>query len=297
MSGNLNSIRDRLFKNNELNLFEFLRIIWNQKWLASFITLAALFIGVVFIKLSPPVYEAKAIIAPPNLSDISRFNAGRSISKYDLLQPFQRREIYTIFKESFESQLTRDAFFSSFHAEQASAKAVVTHTKKLFTPIVTTGLVEKGVFGKRFVSVRYTAPKEAAALVQNYVEIANQNAFNELLNIIKIQNNTVVTDLESRIHTAQLAVQEQEKRGDLDKAQLTLENTRIREMQENVGLYKDPKILESGLLYQLDGQIVIPTAPVSPRKGAILFLSVILGLILASSAAVLRAVLTERKVQ
>ena len=295
MSDNWNSMRDRLFKNNELNLFEFLRINWNQKWLVSFITLASLFIGVTFIKLSHPVYEAKAIIAPPNLSEISGFNAGRSIKKYDLLQPFQRREIYYIFKESFESQLARDTFFNSLQATQNSAKTAATNSAKLFTPIVTTGAVDKNILGKLFVSVRYTDPQEAVALTQKYVEIANQNASNELLNIIKIQNNTVVTDLESRIHAAQLAVQAQEKNGDLNKAQLALENTHIREMQENVELYKDPKVIEPGFLYHLDGQITVSTTPVSPRKGAILLLSIVLGLILGSSSAVLRACLMERK--
>lgn len=297
MSSNLNSIRDRLFKNNELNVFELLRITWNQKWLVSFITLVSIVLGITFIKLSRPVYEAKAIIAPPNLSEISSFNAGRSINKYDLLQPFQRREIYTIFKESFESQLTLDTFFSSFQAKQSSVKTTGINSTKLFTPIVTTGVIDKRIFGKRFVTVRYTDPKEVVALVQQYIEIANQNAFNELLDIIKIQNNTVVADLESRIRAAQLAVQEQEKSGVLNKAQLVLENARIREMQENIELYKDPKVLKSGFLYHLDGPIAVPTAPVSPRKGPILLLSVILGLILGSSSAVLRAVLTERKIQ
>ncbi len=295
MSGHVNSIRDRLFKNNELNLFEFLRITWNQKWLVSFITLVSVFIGVTFLKLSRPVYEAKAIIAPPNVSEISSFNAGRSINKYDLLQPFQRREIYTIFKESFESQLTRDTFFNSLHAQQNPTETMPGNSTKPFIPIVTTGVVEKKIFGKRFVSVRDTNPQEAVALARKYVEIANQNAFNELLNIIKIQNNTVVNDLESRIHSAQLHVQEQEKNRDLNKTQLVLENARIREMQENVELYKNSKVLASGLLYHLDGQIAVPTAPVSPRKGAILLLSIALGLLLGCCSAVLRACLTERK--
>ncbi|CEG56241.1 Wzz/FepE/Etk N-terminal domain-containing protein [Legionella fallonii] len=297
MSGNLNSVRDRLFKNNELNLNEFFRIIWNQKWLVSFIMLVSILIGITFIKLSRPIYEAKAIIAPPNLSEVSSFNAGRSMQKYDLLQPFERREIYTIFKENFESQLTRDIFFNSLAVKQNSAKTALINSTKHYTPIVSTGVVEKKLFGKRFVTVRYTDPQMAAELAKRYVAIANQNAFNELLNIIKTQSNTVVNDLQSRIRAAQLVLKEQdkEKNNGLNKDQLLLENARIREMQENIELYKAPQVIETGLLYHLDGEVIVPTAPVSPRKSAILFLSVVLGFILGSGSAVLKAFLTERK--
>jgi LPS O-antigen subunit length determinant protein (WzzB/FepE family) len=70
-------------------------------------------------------------------------------------------------------------------------------------------------------------------------------------------------------------------------------DSRVREMQENIELYKNIKINNTALLYRLDGGIAAPLVPISPRKGLILFFSTVLGLIAGTSFVFFKAFLTE----
>lgn len=333
MSSVNNAQRRLLNSNDEIELFEFFRLLWSKKWFISLITCIGIIIGITIIKSSPPVYEAKAIISPLTLSEVENINAGRTINKYTLIKPFDRLDIYNIFKEHLDSGATKQALLA-YLSQSSSVKDKNKELSKSsvnnhFLPIVSAGALMGDPLGKQFVSVRYTDVKRAAELAMKYVEIANHNAVNELFNTIKTQNDIVVSELQSRVNAAITAREQidsqksqlsEAQNNKLDKAKKNNSNTtitnklksdlssfnsdfsqliydsRLREMQENLELYKNFKIDKAAFLYHLDGGIQAPITPVSPRKNFILFLSTVLGLIIGMSFVFLKALITERKI-
>ena len=64
--------------NNEMDLSDLLRGIWEQRWLVLFVVVLFTLAAGAYAFLSKPVYEARAFILPPTLNDIGDFNYGRT---------------------------------------------------------------------------------------------------------------------------------------------------------------------------------------------------------------------------
>lgn len=315
MKGHVKNVQFRLINdNNELDLIELFRVIWNQKWVIVTILCFAIASGQLFIKRSTPVYEAKISISPPTLAEVEQFNLGRVIKKYTLLPPFNRQDVYNIFMENLGSASTMQDFLHDIK----NSSPVASDVNKPVIPVVSLSDLSRNFLSKQFISVKYTDAGKATEWAKKYLDIANQNALRELTETIKTQNDILVNELQSRVKVAELALKnstDASKSGlqtALHKEQLAkainnnseelngdkkdivelnhnlsqvVYESRIREMEENVELYKNLKIPNSASLYHLDGEITVPATRVSPHKGFILLLSIILGIILGISSA------------
>ncbi|MCI0916078.1 LPS O-antigen chain length determinant protein WzzB [Pseudomonas stutzeri] len=112
-------------RDEEIDLVELAKALWAQKAVIIAVTIAGAAIALAYVLFSTPVYEAKATVLPPLLSDIAAYNAGRlesSLYSSDEdgkssrpnqapLKPFTVEEVYSVFTRNLRSQsLRRDIF-------------------------------------------------------------------------------------------------------------------------------------------------------------------------------------------
>lgn len=194
--------------NNEIDVMELFYVIMKKKQFIFFMALVGIIIGIVYIKSSHPVYEARALVSPPSLSQIQPLNLGRTIKEYSLLIPFTRTDIYAIFRESLGSESTKKNFLSQISLSSDLNENKTNSSHQVFHSISVIAS-DRDPLGKQFVIVKHEDAKKAANLAKVYVELANQKAINELKQIIQAQNETVVQELKSRISASRSINKEQ----------------------------------------------------------------------------------------
>ncbi len=105
--------RTHAYHNDEIDLVELVKGLWAQKWLIIVVTIVVTACAVAYAFLTKPVYETKASILPPHLSDIAEYNLGRNERLG--LKPFTVAEIYDVFTRSLASESLRRTFFSEVY--------------------------------------------------------------------------------------------------------------------------------------------------------------------------------------
>lgn len=98
---------------NEVDLFEFLKGIWEQRWLIAVVTAVVLCSAAAYALLSIPVYEARAYVLPPTQNDIEDFNLGRSENSD--LKPYSVKNVYNAFVNNLQSESLRRNFFNDIY--------------------------------------------------------------------------------------------------------------------------------------------------------------------------------------
>ncbi|WP_224795540.1 LPS O-antigen chain length determinant protein WzzB [Pseudomonas fluorescens] len=98
---------------NEIDLFDFLKGIWEQRQLIAVVTALFLCAAAAYAWLSEPVYEARAYVLPPTQSDIENFNLGRSESSE--LKPYSVKNVYSSFVSNLQSESLRRDFFKEVY--------------------------------------------------------------------------------------------------------------------------------------------------------------------------------------
>jgi chain length determinant protein (polysaccharide antigen chain regulator) len=103
---------------NEVDLFEFLKGIWEQRWLIAVVTALTLSVAIAYALISAPVYEARAYVLPPTQNDIEDFNLGRSESSD--LKPYSVKNVYNTFINNLQSESLRRNFFNEIYLPSLS---------------------------------------------------------------------------------------------------------------------------------------------------------------------------------
>lgn len=102
---------------DEIDLVELFQNLWQQKLLIIAFTVVATAAAAAYAYLSPPVYEARASVLPPRLSDISGYNLGRMEAKLD---QFTVPTIYSVFKTNLLSGSLKHTFFRDVYLPSLS---------------------------------------------------------------------------------------------------------------------------------------------------------------------------------
>lgn len=99
---------------DEIDLVELLHNLWQQRLLIIAFTVVVTVAAAAYAYLTPPVYEAKVSVLPPQLSDIAGYNIGRE--SYSLgrdgvdVDRFTVSEVYELFKTNLLSASLKDSF-------------------------------------------------------------------------------------------------------------------------------------------------------------------------------------------
>lgn len=109
-------------RDDEIDLIELLKSLWSQKAVIAVCTALVFLCAAAYAFFAPAIYEAKASLLPPNLSDIAEYNLGRD---EDLgLKPFSVKDIYEIFMRSLASESLRRNFLREIYIPYAKEQGV-----------------------------------------------------------------------------------------------------------------------------------------------------------------------------
>ncbi|CDZ78805.1 chain length determinant protein WzzB [Legionella massiliensis] len=195
---------------DEMNLIEFLRTLWQQKRLILLTTILCLGLGLSYILLSKPVYEATGHLSPPTIGDLSAINQGRSASKKALLMAYEPQNVYEVFSRVLQADSTKRLFFESAVLPAEQIKESTSSEAKLwasFSSSLTVKAVNALILSDKFkpadyiVSYRGTSPKQDADFVQGYIEFAREKAVDEFWLELNQQRDSLLERLQAKINS------------------------------------------------------------------------------------------------
>jgi len=189
---------------HEMNLIDFLHTLWKQKVLILLSTAFCLFLGLAYLLMSNPIYEAATIISPPSQGDIATLNQGRSLAKNSLLKPYQVKEVYAIFTKALQAESTKRLFFNTVFLPSWKEK----DTANLYSVFSNSLIIKEikpisSVFDSPpstyIVAMRGVSPEQDAKWLTKYIDLAKQKALEEVMTDDKRQRTSVLRNLRDRI--------------------------------------------------------------------------------------------------
>jgi len=152
---------------DEIDLVELFRNLWQQKLLIIVITLVVTAAAGAYAYLSPPLYEARASVMPPRLSEIAGFNLGRESYNYrrneTVIEQFTVSDIYKVFKTNLLSSSLKESFIretSSPTSIGIKVHAPEAKKKPDFYEVV----------------IQHKSPEQAAEWANHYVDMVGEKA-------------------------------------------------------------------------------------------------------------------------
>lgn len=101
------------FQDDEIDLVELVKGLWVDKWLIVTVTVLVMACAALYAFLATPLYETKASVLPPHLSDIAEYNLGRNDGLE--LKRFTVDAVYGMFTRNLASESLRRNFFQAVY--------------------------------------------------------------------------------------------------------------------------------------------------------------------------------------
>lgn len=300
-----------------MTLEDLFNICQKQKKLIFVLTLVCVIVSICYLIMAKPIYEAKAGIISPNLSDIAPLNIGRNNKT-----PLKIVEVNTVYKV-FGDILLRE--WQIAHSDYWKAVTV----RKA-----------PNMEGKFIVTGHANSQVKANDLLRKYIALVKQKAELEVLSTLNIENELFAQSLKNKIDSAKYIAKASrydrlsqlnealviaEKAGIKDyirnnsnaisdlylhgskvlSAEISVLRSRkddeafinnLRQLNDKYNFYSNITIpLDSFKLYRLDGPMDTSETRVSPKVVLTLILSILGGLILGVVIALMRSQLSSRR--
>lgn len=214
-------------REDEIDLVELVKALWSQKLIIIAVTVAGTAIALAYALLSTPVYEAKATVLPPLLSDIAAYNAGRTESSLYTsdrdstqpnqapLKPFTTDDVYAVFTRNLRSQSLRREFFKDFYLPSLPEEERSGPQDRLwlkFNELISINVPDKQRPELIEVSVQQNTPDLAAAWTNQLISKASAASGRNMQHNVSSELNTRIHSIERRI--ASLRSTAQQRRAD-----------------------------------------------------------------------------------
>jgi len=192
-------------RNDEIDLVELVKALWAQKLIIILVTLAGTVAALAYALLVQPVYEAKASVLPPVVSDIAPYNAGRSDAAepgQSPLKPFSPDVVYAIFSRNLRSQSLRREFFNDIYLPSLTEHERSAPQDRLwvrFNELVSVVAPDKQRPELLEVSVKQSAPDVAASWANELVNKASIASLRDMQRNVASELNTRINSIERRI--------------------------------------------------------------------------------------------------
>lgn len=227
--------RERAIKDDEIDLLELIRVLWQQKLL---IILATFVIGggaLTYAQLATPIYEAKVFVQPPSQNDVVHLNYGRG-GNTDL-PVLEVKDVYEIYVRNLQSESLRRRFFQDVYLPALSDMARQGGQDDLYARLgkVLTVSGVKETPSRYAIVVNLPDPKRAIDWAVKYAEMAGERAKLEVLKDVNADADVKANNLEQQIKAAQQSARKQRE----DRI------TRLKEaltIARSIGLEKPPMI-------------------------------------------------------
>ncbi|WP_460158351.1 LPS O-antigen chain length determinant protein WzzB [Pseudomonas sp. S3_E11] len=184
----------------EIDLLEFIRGMWAQKWLILGVTFLVAIGSATYAFLSKPVYEAKLFIMPPTQNDIAELNYGRGKSME--LDSYSIKEVYDVFVRNLQGESLRQAFFNKIYLpslDESQKKGGVDRLYEKFSRELTIKNAGKDTPDRFSVTVQSSDPIQTTEWATAYVQHASEAAESELIKNVTTEASVRARNLEQRI--------------------------------------------------------------------------------------------------
>ncbi|MGE8439384.1 MAG: LPS O-antigen chain length determinant protein WzzB [Pseudomonas palmensis] len=202
--------RERAIRDDEIDLVELMRGLWQQKWLIVLTTILVSGAAVVYALTATPVYEAKVFVQPPSQNGVAHLNYGRGgDSELGMLTV---KDVYDVYVRSLQSESLRRRFFQDVYMPTLSEEARRGSQDELYARlarVLVVGVTSKETPYRFAITVNSSDPKRAAEWAVSYAEMAGERAKQEVLKDVKADATVKANNLERRIKAAQESAQKQ----------------------------------------------------------------------------------------
>lgn len=168
-------------RDNELDLFDLMSSLWDQKWLVIVTTAIFAILAIGYAYLSPPSYEAKTIVAPPRVSDIAPLNLARSLAG---LEELNQEMIYGVFTERLASASARQWFLEEHYKPyllKQSSSISVAELERKFQRILEVRIPEPESRSNSYeVIIKGAEPELVAKWANMFVAEASEQSIGQL---------------------------------------------------------------------------------------------------------------------
>jgi chain length determinant protein (polysaccharide antigen chain regulator) len=201
-------------RDDEIDLVELAKALWSQKLIIIGVTIAGAAIALAYALLSTPVYEAKATVLPPLLSDIAAYNAGRTEAaspNQAQLKPFSTDEVYAVFTRNLRSLSLRRDFFAEVYLPTLAEGAKSGPRDQLwrkFNEIVSISAPDKQRPELIEVAVQLSTPDRAAAWANQFISRAADASERDMQLNVSSELDTRIRSIERRIASLRSTAQQ-----------------------------------------------------------------------------------------
>ncbi len=199
-------------RDEEIDLVELAKALWSQKLIIITATIAGAAIALAYALLSSPIYEAKATVLPPLLSNIAAYNAGRTdpSANQSQLKPFTTDEVYAVFTRNLKSLSLRRSFFESVYIPSLGETAKAAPRDQLwseFNKVLSIKTPDKQRPELIEVAVQLSEPERAASwaneLISNAAEASERDMQLNVSSEVEIRIRSVERRIASLRSTAE----------------------------------------------------------------------------------------------
>jgi chain length determinant protein (polysaccharide antigen chain regulator) len=340
---------------DEIDLFELAETLWKKKWFIVTITGIISVLALVYaFFIAEPVYEASAIIIPPNIEDIKSFNEGRGSNGLTLYSPL---DVYREFLKTMKLKDVEEDFVKTIYLEKLGPKYQNLDSIKLLDRFQNNFSVKQHKVNELpnayILSFKANNARLAQEILESYILYIGENSSTKLLLSNEMQITAVIENLDSSLNAAKdLFLEEQENqihrleealviaksigltkpafvegKGNLETAQYVDRNllymqgslaleAQIKALKERTNIeafaFTDEQLLikyqlvylknltfteDAKEVFKLSGSIDIPQNTIAPKKGLILTLAFMLGLMLSVFIVLVQDAIIKRKNQ
>lgn len=190
----------RASETEDIDLLELMLLLWEQKLLIVAITVLLGAVALGYAYMSPRVYEAKASVLPPRLSEISAYNLGRVEAG---LEEFKVADVYAVFTRNLNSQALRQRFFDEVYLPAQGAEGAAVSRDALWARFSQTLVVSNPQPKARpdyyEVTGRLDDPQRVADWVNRYIAMASEYSTLTMQQNVLSEINTRVQAIQNRI--------------------------------------------------------------------------------------------------
>lgn len=194
------------FQSDEIDLVELVKGLWIEKWLIVTVTVLITACAALYALRAVPLYETKASVLPPLLSDIAEYNLGRE----DLgLKLFTVDTIYGMFTRNLASESLRRSFFNEVYLPSVKEAGNAQPEDQLWRKFneqltITTPNKQRPEYWE--VRVEHSNPQTAAAWANQLIALASskteESMQRNVASEIFTQFQVVERQVEALRHTA-----------------------------------------------------------------------------------------------
>lgn len=228
--------RERLSGGDEIDLVELVQGIWRQRVWMALVAIPVIGVGLAYVMLAAPVYEAKLYIRPPTQNEIAQLNFGRGEGTG--LPALSAKDVYSVYLRSLQSEAVRDKFFRNAFLPtltEDDRKGSRDDLYAKFNGMLGVAQASKDTADRYVITASVEDPRLAAVWVSNYAEMAADRAKDELLGGTRSDISIMADNLEQQIRASRASAGNQ-------RADQIAQLSEALRIAKSIGLEKPPII-------------------------------------------------------